>query len=80
MKKQKMKSKTKREAPKKKATNKGKCFNYNVDDHWKMNYPLDLEFLKKKKKDMPSKGMSNLLVIETNFKVSSTSSWIIDWF
>ena len=34
--------------------------------------------LKNKKGGAPSESISDLLVIETNFMVSSTSSWMID--
>ncbi len=69
--------KPKKEVHKKKADDKGKCFHCNVDGHWKRNCPSYLESLKNKK-DTLSEGMLDLLVIETNLTVSSTSSWVID--
>ena len=35
--------------------------------------------LKKKKDNIPSEDMPDLLVIESNLIVSSTSSWVIDF-
>ena len=37
-----------------------------------------LKNLKSKKGDTPLEGMSNMLVIESNLTISSTSSWILD--
>ena len=75
---QKQESKLKKDALKKVA-DKGKCFHCNNDSHWKRNCPIYLESLKKKKGDISSEGMSDLLVIETTLVVFSTSSWVIDF-
>ena len=42
------------------------------------NYLVYLESLKKRKGDTPSEGMLDLLVIETNLTIFSTTSWIVD--
>lgn len=77
MKKQK-KNRPKQESPKKKAADKGKCFHCNSNSHQTRNYLTYLASLKNKKDDMPSKGISNLLVIEINLTVSFIFNWVID--
>ena len=57
---------------------KEKYFHYDADGHWRRNYPLYLKSLKSKKDDTPSKGMSNMLVIESNLMISFTCSWVLD--
>ena len=76
-KKQKTDSKPKKQTPKK-TNDKEKYFHCNVKGHWKRNYPAYLATLKNKKMDMPSEGMSELLVIETNLMIFSSSSWVFD--
>ena len=61
-KKQKRKSKLKKDGPKV-AEAKEKYLHYHAKGHWKRNYPKYLESLKTKKGDKPSEGM---LVIESN--------------
>ena len=58
-----------------------KYFHYDFDGHWKRNYPIYLESLKKKKKkdNAASEGMLDMLVIETNYTISFTFSWIMDF-
>ena len=79
VKKQKMENKPRKEVPKKKAVERENCFHYKKKSNWKRNYPNYLASLKNKKDNTPSEGMSDLLVIETNLMVSSTSSWVIDF-
>ena len=67
-----------KEVFKKKATEKEKYFHCNNDGHWKRNYPVYLVSLKNKKDGIPSEGMSDLLVIETNLMISFTFNWVID--
>ena len=69
-----MENRPRKEVPKKKAVEKGKCFHYNNDGYWKKNYPAYLVSLMNKKDGTPFKGMSDLLVIETNLTISSISS------
>ena len=73
-KKQKKESKPKKDVPKKVEAKK-KYFHCDAKGHWRQNCPLYLESLKFKKDDKPSEGM---LVIESNLKVSSISSWVLD--
>ena len=73
-KKQKKESKLKKKTPKK-TMEKGKCFHYNFNSHWRRNCPSYLESLKMKRDEQPSEGM---LIIESNLIVSSTSSWVLD--
>ena len=70
MKKQKKDSKPKKDVPKKAAV-KEKYFHCDAESHWRRNYPLYLESLKIKNDDKPSESM---LVIESNFTISSISS------
>ena len=72
-KKQKNKAKPKKQIPKK-IDDKEKYFHCNVEGHWRRNYLAYLTTVKNKKKDGPSKGMSDLLIIETNLTISSSSS------
>ena len=74
MKKQKVDGKNKKTGPKKKASEKEKCFHYQSEGHWKWNCPQYLATLKNKK-DGPSRGM---LIIESNLTISSASSWVLD--
>ena len=67
-------TKKKKAEPKMKAAAKEKYFHCNSDGHWKWNYPTYLATLKNQKEG-PSGGM---LIIESNFMVSSTSSWMLD--
>ena len=53
VKKQKIESGKKKKAPKK-ASDKIKYFYYNVESHWRRNYPTYLVTVKNKKKDAPS--------------------------
>ena len=53
-----------------------KCFHYHAKGHWRRNYPKYRESLKIKKCNKPFKSM---LVIESNFTISSTFSWILDF-
>ena len=76
-KKQKNEVKPKKQVPKK-TDNKGKYFHCNVEGHWKRNCPAYLATVKSRKKDELSEGTSELLVIETNLTISSSSSWILD--
>ena len=73
-KKQKKESKPKKDISKK-VEAKRKCFHCDAEGHWRRNYPLYLESLKIKKDDKPSEDM---LIIESNLTVSSTSNWILD--
>ena len=74
-KKQKKESKPKKDTSKK-AMEKGKCFHCNSNGHWRRNYLSYLESLKMKKDDQPSK---DILIIESNLMVSSTSSWVLNF-
>ena len=67
-KKQKNEIKPKKQAPKK-ADNKKKYFHGNVEGHWRRNYLTYLAIVKSKKKDGPSEGTSDLLVIEINLTI-----------
>ena len=58
----------------KKADDKEKCFYYNVKGHWRRNCPTYLATVKSRKKDVPSEGMSDMLIIETNLTIFSSSS------
>ena len=73
-KKQKKESKPKKDVPKK-AEAKEKYFHCDAEGHWRKNCPLYLESLKIKKDDKPSEG---ILVIESNFMISSISNWVLD--
>ena len=77
MKKQKVESKKKEKkvVPKKKIVKKKKCFHNDKDGHWKWSCPAYLTSLKNKRKDGFSKDM---LFIETNLMICSTSNWVID--
>ena len=77
MKKLKNKAKPKKQVPKK-ADDKKKCFHYNIEGHWRRNCPAYLTPVKNRKKDEPSEGTSDMLVIETNLTVFSSSSWILN--
>ena len=66
------------DTPKKAAASKKKYFHCHSDGYWKRNCLLYLKSLKKQKADAPSEDISNLLVIESNLMVSSTSSWVLD--
>ena len=73
-KKQKKESRSKKKVPNK-AKLKEKYLHYHTEGHWRRNCPKYLESLKIKKDDKPFKGM---LVMESNIKISSISSWILD--
>ena len=73
-KKQKKESKPKKDTSKK-AVEKGKCFYYNSDSHWRRNYPSYLESLKMKKSEQLSEGM---LITESNLMIFSTSNWVLN--
>ena len=62
----------------KKADNKEKCFHCNIEGPWRRNYPTYLATIKNRKKDGPSEGKFELLVIETNLTVFSSFSWVLD--
>ena len=53
-------------------------FYYNIEGHWRRNCPTYLTTIKSRKKDGSSEGTSELLVIEINLSISSSSSWILD--
>ena len=76
-KKQKTKSRQKKEIPKK-TSDKEKRFHYNIEGHWRRNIPTYLASVKNKKKDASFEGTSDLLIIETNLMILSSSSWILD--
>ena len=78
MKKQKNKVKSKKQVPKK-GDDKRKYFHCNVEGHQRRNCPTYLATVKSRKNDGPSEGTSELLVIETNLMVSSSSSWVINF-
>ncbi|XP_073108763.1 uncharacterized protein [Elaeis guineensis] len=78
LKKEKESKSKKKDTPKKAAASKGKYFYCHADGHWKRNCSLYLKSRKKQKVNAPSKGMSNLLVIESNLIVFSTSNWVLD--
>ena len=78
MKKQKIKRGKKKKAPKK-ANDKEKYFHCNVKGHQRRNYPAYLATVKNKKKNMPSKGTSELFIIKTNLMIFSSSSEILDF-
>ena len=61
--------------PKAKAPKEGVCFFQNEAGHWKRNYKLYLEDLKKKKKTGETSS-SSIYVIQINF--SPSSSWVLD--
>ena len=61
-----------------KVDNKKKYFHCNVEGHWRRNYSAYLTTVKNRKKDGPSKGMFDFLVIETNLTIFSSSSSILD--
>ena len=62
----------------KKVDDKKKYFYCNVKGHWMKNYPAYLATVKNKKKDGPSEGTSDMLVIKINLMILSTSSWVLD--
>ena len=77
MKMQKNEAKPKKQVPKK-ADDKKKYFHCNVEGNWRRNCMAYLVTVKSRKKDGPSEGTSEMLVIETNLTVFSFSSWILD--
>ena len=76
-KKQKNKAKPKKKIHKN-ANDKKKYFHCNVEGHWRRNCPVYLTTVKSRKKNEPSEGTSEMLVIETNLMVPSYSSWVLD--
>ena len=76
-KKQKNEAKPKKQVPKK-ADDKKKYFHCNVEGQWRRNCLAYLMTVKSRKKDGPSEGTSDILVIETNLMISSSSSWTLD--
>ena len=77
VKKQKNKAKPKKHVLKK-ADDKRKYFHCNVEGHWRRNCLAYSTTVKSRKKDGLSKYMSDLLVIETNLTIFSSSSWGLD--
>ena len=63
----------------KKIDDKKNYFHYNIEGHWRRNYPAYLVIVKSRKKDGLFEGTFDLLIIETNLMVSSSSSWILDF-
>ena len=65
-KKQKIEAKPKKQVSKK-ANDKRKYFHCNVEGHWRRNCPAYLAIVnnKNRKKDGPSKGMFELLIIDS---------------
>ena len=63
----------------KKADDKGKCFHGNVKGHWRRNYLAYLTSVKSRKNDGPFEGTSDILIIETNLTISSSSSQVLDF-
>ena len=55
--------------------NIGKCFQCNMEAHWKHNCPKYLAELAEKKRQ---NGKSDLQVLEAMLEKVNTSSWIID--
>ena len=60
-------------APKPKPQKDGICFHCNKLGHWKRNYPLYLEELKK---NGGGASTSSIFVIEVNLSIST--SWVLD--
>ena len=73
MKKQKNEAKSKKQVSKK-VDDKEKYFHGNVEGHWRRNCLAYLTTVKGRKKDGPSEGMSNMLIIETNLMIFSSFS------
>ena len=74
-KKQKNEAKPKKQVLKK-ADDKKKRFHCNVESHWKRNCLAYLVTVKSWKKDGPSKGTYDMLIIETNLMISSSCCWV----
>ena len=77
MKKQKNEAKPKKQVSKK-ADDKKKYFYCNAEGHWRKNCPAYLATIKSRKKDGPSEGMSDMLIIETNLIIFFSPSWVQD--
>ena len=76
-KKQKNQTKPKKQVLKK-ADDKKKYFHYNIEGHQRRNNLTYLMTVKNRKKDQPSEGMSDLLVIKFDLTIFSSSNWILD--
>ena len=63
----------------KKADDKKNYFHCNIEGYWRRNYLAYLATVNNRKKDGPSEGTSDLLIIETNLTIFSSSSWVLDF-
>ena len=78
MKKKKNEAKPKKQVSKK-VDDKGKYFHCNVEGHWRRNCSAYLTIVKNRKKNGFFERMSDLLIIESNLMVFSSSSWVLDF-